>query len=226
MTRAVISEVFFSVQGEGPYVGTPHIFVRFSGCNIRCRYCDTSAPPLETVSPAALCRRVRLLQKKYRARFLSLTGGEPLLAADFLAEFLPRLRRLPLSVYLETNGILIDNFKKIKEYVHVVAMDIKLPSVTAAGAFWDEHRRFLRLCAGKSVTIKMVVGRRTPLSELRRAARLISDILPQAIVVLQPVHAQLSPPLLQRCLQWQTALGKYLEDVRVVPQVHKLMGVM
>src|SRR5574337_2235520 len=129
MERATIQEIFASLQGEGPLLGERHIFVRFWGCDIGCRYCDTPAAANAGDSPEKLCRiqKTDALDEyeevsnpissaeltEFCKRFiirgpsqptLSLTGGEPLLYSTFLAEWLPNVRS-EFRIYLETNGI-------------------------------------------------------------------------------------------------------------------------
>ncbi|HEY6010089.1 MAG TPA: 7-carboxy-7-deazaguanine synthase QueE, partial [Nitrospirota bacterium] len=130
MTHAVLHEIFPSIQGEGPWIGERHIFVRFFGCDLQCRYCDTLAslgaagnavPKFcrvatgvdpntheeipNPVSPADLTNVCgRFIIPGPSRPTISLTGGEPLLHSSFLGEWLPLARRT-FRIYLETNGI-------------------------------------------------------------------------------------------------------------------------
>ena len=98
-----ISEIFHSIQGEGILVGTPSVFVRTSGCNLRCVWCDTPytswAPEGEELSVEAILDQVR----RYPARHAVVTGGEPLIAPE-IAELTEGLRRLRLHITVETAG--------------------------------------------------------------------------------------------------------------------------
>src|ERR1041385_2261185 len=93
---AFISEIFATVQGEGPFTGERQIFVRLAGCPLRCRYCDTPKSLVARghpfLSSAEVLRRVRKLRRRTRARTVSLTGGEPLAQAGFLAELAGKLK--------------------------------------------------------------------------------------------------------------------------------------
>ena len=77
-----IKEIFTSIQGEGPYVGQKHIFVRFCRCNLNCKYCDTDfdIKNSKKYSPFALFD----LLKNIDANTISFTGGEPLMELEFL----------------------------------------------------------------------------------------------------------------------------------------------
>lgn len=239
--RAPVVEVFSSVQGEGIYVGCRQVFVRFAGCNLACAYCDTSYAREEH----ALCRveeepgsgRWRHLANPlapdelaqalagfplHLHHSVSLTGGEPLLYPEFLRRLLPRLKGTRVDIYLETNGTLPRALEAVLDLVDVVAMDVKLPSVTGLQACWDLHRRFLELAARRTVFVKAVVGPATPVSEVLAAAALVRDVAPEVPLVLQPVGPGGVPPAHLLGLQ-EAALG-LLRDVRVIPQTHRLMG--
>lgn len=235
MTRiqsARVIEVFSSIQGEGIYVGRPHLFVRFWNCNLACRYCDTDYKgPFEELTAAALTQRVRAeLAGNGFFHAISLTGGEPLLAWKFLKGWLPTLRALPPKIYLETNGTLPAALAEVLPWIDIVAMDLKPPSATGDRPVWAEQEAFLRtaLEAGKELFIKMVVTAETRDQEIDRAAALVSRFSAALPVVLQPVtpwgpvREGPSPAQLKG---WRHRLSQRLQDVRVIPQVHPLLGV-
>ena len=225
MTTAKISEVFFSVQGEGPYIGTPHVFVRFLGCNISCDFCDTRVTRSRTYTVEALKQRVGNILKKHLAGYISLTGGEPLLQVDFIESFLKSIRSRKEFIYLETNGILYPNFQKIQQHVDIVSMDIKLPGLTLAGEFWKEHEKFLKLCVNKDVFVKVVVGNAVKSSEIMRAAALVAKIDKKIPFIIQPNHAEWSETLIKKSQKFQSMAMKHLDDVRIIPQIHKIMNI-
>ena len=70
-----INEIFYSLQGEGRFTGVPAVFVRLAGCNLRCPFCDTDFTSVTETSAADIVREV----KRYPARHVVLTGGEPTL---------------------------------------------------------------------------------------------------------------------------------------------------
>lgn len=98
-----ISEIFYSVQGEGVLVGMPSVFVRVSGCNLRCHWCDTPytswAPEGESMDIAEIVGRT----SAFPARHVVLTGGEPMLFADAV-ELTERMRDAGLHITVETAG--------------------------------------------------------------------------------------------------------------------------
>jgi len=98
-----ISEVFYSVQGEGSLVGVPSVFVRTSGCNLRCTWCDT---PYTSWQPDGSDRNVEsLLQEtlSHGARHVVVTGGEPMIAPE-VGALTRALRDAGLHITIETAG--------------------------------------------------------------------------------------------------------------------------
>ena len=249
---AFVSEIFSSAQGEGVHIGRRQLFVRFSGCHRNCAYCDTPLDRTETTSverepgsgefdslpnPMTAGQLIQLLKELNRSAFahddLFITGGEPLLQADFLAEFLPEARRqLNLPVHLETSGDLVVPFIKIAEYIDHVLMDIKLPSVTGESESWEAHQRFMEKIGADeiSATIKLVVSADTSEEDLAEAVELITATETHAFVVLQPMTAAVKTdriPTAKQVLSWQSQMAGALgHSVRVIPQCHKLMGLL
>jgi len=178
------------------------------------------------------------------AAFVSITGGEPLEQGDFVVEVAARCKAGGLGVYLETNGFHDEELAAVIRYVDVVAMDIKLPSATGMVA-WKRHEAFLA-CAAATATeghndgkraglfVKVVVDDRSTEREIETAAKLVASADPLIPFVLQPESRALmskktTPETLRR-LRELLASGRevasaVLDDVRVIPQVHKILEV-
>ncbi|MDT8901461.1 7-carboxy-7-deazaguanine synthase QueE [Anaeroselena agilis] len=236
-----IVEVFSSIQGEGRYVGCRQVFVRLAGCNLACDYCDTPASRqaamegrveatpggrdfFAVANPLAADALAGYVNSLLRAphHSVSLTGGEPLCQAEELAELAPKLAG---RLYLETNGTMPDELAVVLPYIDIVSMDIKLPS-TSGREWWGEHERFLRLAAGRDVFVKVVLTAATGDDEFRRALTLVAAVDRRIPVVLQPVSpvnnvAGIAP---EAALRLMAAALEMVDDVRVIPQTHKMMG--
>ena len=222
MRRGKVSELFESIQGEGIYQGIRQVFVRFYGCNLNhCRFCDTRLEGYKEFRAEDLVKQIDFHQKDFHS--VSLTGGEPLLQKDFLKEILVLLKQLGLRTYLETNGILASELSELIDEVDIVAMDIKLPSSTGLGSFWPEHKRFLEIACGRDGFIKTVICNSTQEEDIHRALKIISDFnLP---LVLQPNFFELGEALRDKLKGFQKICLGSLSDVRIIPQMHKIIGV-
>ena len=237
-----VHEVFASIQGEGLYCGERQTFVRLAGCNLDCRYCDTPAArepnpatcrietspgsgsftelrnPLSVNTVLRACRQLGSVS-------VTLTGGEPLLQPEFAAALARGLKENGHRVHLETNGALHENLRPVLPFVDVVAMDVKIPS--AAGCeLWREHKRFLEIVSarGARVFVKAIVSDKSTVKEIARCAGLIAFRDRSIPLVIQPVTGARAVPG-RRLMRLQEVALEKLEDVRVIPQCHKVMGI-
>ncbi len=223
MNTAKIAEIFESIQGEGIYLGQRQVFVRFFGCNLKCRFCDTPLEHFQEYDVEALKNEV-LKYEGYHS--LSLTGGEPLLQADFLKRFLDGMNGFRPKVYLETNGTLVSGLGKILEHIDIISMDFKLPSACACEPLWPLHEDFLKMASKKEVFVKMVVTQKTEEDDILSARSIIRKVKPDVPVVLQPDWSEAGPSLLEKLLSFKRDLVLYgIRDVRILPQAHKLIGI-
>ncbi len=201
-----VNEIYPSIQGEGLLVGTPSLFIRLQGCNLRCPWCD---------QPSALAFREtsigleELLKEvdKYPHRHVVITGGEP-----FTEESLPLLvedlLKRDKSVQIETNGTLWqDAMEELAPQIHITCS----PKAVAG---WFVHPKIRQYAK----ELKFVVDQELSLDVLLE----FSDFLQREVVVLQPEGNK--KVFLQKALEIQLRLLEMGYQVRVVPQVHKFLG--
>ncbi len=223
MTKTFVKEFFVSIQGEGPFVGYKQLFIRFCRCNLKCKYCDTeflASTGAKEYSAQELFDVVSALDLT-GLHSISLTGGEPLLETEFLKEFLPLARGLG-RIYLETNATLPEQFEEIKDLVDIVSADIKLES--AAGVKGCRHDAFFAACTGKNLFAKIVFDNSITDEEIAATAALAKKY--DFELVLSPV--MLGDKMSVTTEFISAVLDKYLKHydrVRVIPQVHKFIGV-
>lgn len=239
--EANLIEIFSSVQGEGCYVGCRQLFVRFEGCNLSCKYCDTeheagvhtlcnvetrSGSRLfsEAINPLAVTEVAAYINRFLRElphQAVSFTGGEPLLHTAFLRELIPMINT---KVMLETNGTLPDRLAEIIDLVDIISMDIKLPQMTEAN-LWAVHRDFLNIAKEKDVYVKLVVTGDIVMEDFQRAIDLVAEINPDILLILQPVTPvnDMIPVEPGTMLELQQIALEKLRDVRVIPQTHRMM---
>ena len=242
--RENIIEIFSSIQGEGKYVGCRQVFVRLEGCNLDCAYCDTEneigrhpccmveegagthalVPHENPLSVEMVAEIVARLVGDVPHHSLSITGGEPLLHVPFIKEL---TAHIDLPVFLETNGTLHEEMASLLDVITYVSMDIKLPSVTGR-SLWETHRRFLHLLRDHDAYVKIVVAENTGEEEFQEAVQLMRNAAPHLLLVLQPVtpFGGLCAPSARKLLRLQARAAEHLSQVRVIPQAHRMMGLL
>ncbi|MGD9141987.1 MAG: 7-carboxy-7-deazaguanine synthase QueE [bacterium] len=238
-----MSEIFASFEGEGGRVGMPAVFLRLSGCNLACSYCDTGYARERSDSATLIAgRRESRLANPVGAekiagivaasfpdyRDVRITGGEPLLQAEFVAETAELLRDMGFGLHLETNGTLPDEVGRVARLFDTITADVKLPSTQDGRSLEAEHEAFLaalaRGGAARDVSVKIVVTPECPDDEVLDAFSLIARTNPRARVYLQPEFDE-SVPLVSGervMLLLKAGLG-WLPDVRVSLQMHKIL---
>ncbi len=231
--KSYISEVFSSIQGEGKLLGRRQIFIRFSGCNLNCNYCDTpeSRNPIfgRNTSVDQLYRDVeKLITSDFHS--ISLTGGEPLLHVDFIKEF---LKNIDYEVLIETNGSLPDELEKIVDFIDYASVDIKLPEHESVSN-WDSllvhELKSINLLIEEGINTycKLVVFPSTKVDTVGFiASKLVQEVKDNSelSLIIQP-----KSPLNNwknnhhKLFEFSERSGEYL-DVLVIPQIHKLLKI-
>lgn len=195
-------EVFASVQGEGLRQGEPTIFVRLAGCNLRCSFCDTKRAwgggQVQTVSQVA--EEVRRLWRGFPARWVCLTGGEPL--AQDIEPLIRELSKDGLSIQVETNGTFDP-----RPHADWYTLSPKPPSYAFRPGFKKKARE-----------VKLVATRELTSEAVRAVRRAFPWATP---VILQP---QSNAPWSRRKAMklLEGALREGLENIRVSVQLHKI----
>lgn len=182
-----VSEIFYSIQGEGTHQGMPAVFVRLAGCNLRfprCSYCDTSyawnQDDGREMSAKEVINEVIRLSPHYQSWTL-LTGGEPLWQEDGLRELVEELKRAGYKIEVETNGSL----PKPRWWTLVDSWnaDMKCPSSGVCGVSREEWFKVRPWDA-----VKFVVGTE---EDLEFAAKLIErHAVDNPVVLISPTSGK------------------------------------
>ena len=228
--KADLVEIFSSYQGEGLFLGAKQIFIRFAGCNLNCAFCDTPKDAVvKDATVEQILRKVTELEKDFGSHHsVSLTGGEPLLHVNFLEHLLPNLKKQNFKTYLETNGTLSEELKRIIGHIDIIAMDIKLPSSTDMPPLWERHIEFLKIARKRNVFIKAVVTDNTSEKDIIEARNIIESFDKNMLFVLQPASPTESGDFVakrKKLLDCLHLSEEKLRNVRIIPQVHKFLGI-
>jgi 7-carboxy-7-deazaguanine synthase len=201
-----VSEIFYSLQGESRTVGLPTVFIRLTGCPLRCGYCDTSY----AFSGGEKMKLSEILQQvtAYAPRYVTVTGGEPLAQRDCWL-LLKMLCDAGYITSLETSGAI--DISKVDRRVSTV-MDIKTP-----GSGEVERNRFQNIdLLKRKDQLKFVISDR---ADYEWSRQLIDEkgLLDRCEVLFSPVHGKLDPAVMA---------GWIIEDnlpVRMQIQLHKYL---
>ena len=204
-----ISEIFFSIQGEGMQIGLPTVFVRLFACDLRCSWCDTmyavEGRDFRDMSHDEVLSRV----EGFSCKSVCLTGGEPLIQRDEVSELAETLVGKEYNIILETSGH--------KEPPDIflnrnccISMDCKCPS---SGMLEKMDFALFSKLDGKD-QLKFVIS---DSADFDYAVGVISKYSIKAKVIFQPVYG--------KNIEWLTnaVLENNLYNVRVLPQLHKIV---
>jgi 7-carboxy-7-deazaguanine synthase len=200
----LVNEIFLSIQGESLSAGFPTVFVRFTGCNLRCSYCDTKYAYDEgfEMSPEDIYKEIK---KNYYKR-VCLTGGEPLLQEDIM-----KLLRLldDYDVSIETNGSIDISTLKLSDR-HYFVMDMKAPSSGMSEQMLFSNFKYLR----DIDETKFVIGSR---SDYEWTRNIIKTYHNKGTITISPVFGKVK---YRDVVEW--ILQDRL-DVRFQLQLHKII---
>lgn len=205
-THLKVNEIFYSIQGESLYAGRPCAFVRLSGCNLRCAYCDTQYAYHDGTN-LAIAEIIEAVQA-YACPLVEVTGGEPLLQAG-TPELIDQLLDLGMTVLLETNGSL--DIRPVPAAC-IKIVDIKCPSSKEHEKNKVDNLDFLR----PDDQVKFVIANRKDYLFAKDMAGRITTISP-GNVLFSPAADLLAPDLLA---EWMLA-DKL--PYRLHLQLHKIL---
>jgi len=199
-----ITEIFYSLQGEARDVGIPSVFVRLTGCPLRCNYCDTTYA-FKGNNPLTVEGIIKQIEG-YNTKYVCVTGGEPL-AQKNCHIMLDSLVEKGYRVSLETSGSI--DIEPVNKDVSVV-MDIKTPSSTEARQ--NRYENIALLEAKDQLKFVIASG-----EDFAWCCELLEKYNTKAEVLFSPVYESLNPTELA---EW--VLEKQL-NVRLQLQLHKIL---
>ena len=203
-TTLNITEIFYSLQGEAKEVGIPTVFVRLTGCPLRCNYCDTTYA-FKGNNPLSI-KSIMEQVKKYNTRYVCVTGGEPMAQSNCLI-LLDTLIKAGYKTSMETSGSI--DISPVNKKVSVV-MDLKTPSSTE-----QSQNRYKNIALLESKDqLKFVIASR---SDFDWCCDILQNYSVDSEVLFSPVYESLKPVELA---DW--ILEKQL-NVRLQVQLHKIL---
>jgi 7-carboxy-7-deazaguanine synthase len=191
-----IAEIFYSIQGEGSLVGTPATFVRTSGCNLRCVWCDTPYTSWEPEGEEVAIEEILARVARFRSHYTVVTGGEPMIAPG-IVPLTEALRQMGQHVTVETAGTV---FAPVD--CHLMSISPKLgnstPLARDGGRWAARHDRLRiqpsvlrRLMAAYHYQLKFVVEQEEDIAEIRDLVTQLRANPQQVILMPEGVDAEL-----------------------------------
>lgn len=202
-----VSEIFYSIQGESSYTGRPCAFIRLSGCDLRCSYCDSeyAFSGGTEMSVAEILREI----EAFPTRLALVTGGEPMLQPS-VHELFRGLLEKDYEVLLETGGH--KSLKDVDPRVHKI-MDLKCPS-----SGMDKHNDYKNIrYLDSGDELKFVIGDRADFDWACDMIGRYEEVLQVGDIHFSPVHGKMPFEDLAR---WILASGL---SVRMQLQMHKII---
>ncbi|ODS39528.1 MAG: hypothetical protein A7316_05325 [Candidatus Altiarchaeales archaeon WOR_SM1_86-2] len=206
----LVNEIFYSIQGEGVWVGIPMVFVRLAGCNLSCSWCDT--PDARGRYKGVEISEGDILKKVdgYGCDWVCITGGEPLEQAGEVDELIKRLIEGGYEIIVETNGSLEIN-KIIRDVRVHISMDWKLPGSKMDSRMLKENLNHL----SANDQLKFVVKDK---EDYKHAKNVLERNPINSQVIFQPVGG----------IEIKDLIEWVREDklkVRLLPQLHKILNI-
>ena len=210
-TQFNVIEIFDSIDGEGKRTGELTTFIRLSGCNLRCSYCDTSYA--QRFNEGIIMTISEILEecKQYNNKNITLTGGEPL-ARIFIEDLIKELSINNFNVNIETNGSKI--LYTIPRYKNVFyTMDYKCPSSLVEKEMILENLEFL----DKDDVLKFVVGNE---EDLNKCKEILQNYNIKAQVYISPVFNNIKPI---EIVEYMKKNKNIFNKARIQVQLHKII---
>ncbi len=208
-----IAEIFYSVQGEGILVGVPSVFVRTSGCNLRCAWCDTPYTSWQPEGDELSIESIAQDVERHGASHVVVTGGEPMIAPEIAA----LTRRLSGHLTIETAGTVDADVR-----CDLMSISPKLANSTPAGRWAAQHERLRHqpevlksLMRRFPYQLKFVIAQPEDLGEVRTIVEETSA--DRDCVVLMPEGIE--PQVLADRARWLIEICKQ-EGFRFSPRLH------
>ncbi len=226
-----VKEVFSSYQGEGKYVGARQIFIRFAGCNIKCKGCDTDYAPKDyffignvkyknPITPDNLYQSVKNNFDLSRYHSVSFTGGEPLEQFDFLKNLANCFKKDKIKLFLETSGFYSEKLLNIMDLFDIFSIDVKLTSVFGV-KYENSLFEVLKSFPVFKYYLKLILNNEVDFNELYEVLLYLEGIKISDIYV-QPFSGDLSFDILDKVNELFTAKGI---NVFFIPQLHKMLRI-
>ena len=224
------------MEGEGILYGTKTLFVRLAGCPFTCFYCDTvEALPMNSGTEYSLEEAFKIINSKLQDKTykVNFTGGDPLIQHEAVREMAKHVKSKNIPTYLESSCFDSAKFSEVVPFIDFVKIEFK----TKDSEFVDlKHYSTLMEnafeCLKTSVLlkkityIKIVVSSKTDLPSFKELIKRIFNTISKTDIagfIIQPTYG-IAEPSLEQLLEFYDIVYPLYNEVRIIPQLHKLIG--
>ena len=236
--RIQLSEIFTSIEGEGIFFGTKTMFVRMAGCHLKCYWCDTGyALPLDSGTDYTIDEAKRLIKENlqpctYKVNF---TGGEPLIQYEAVIELAKFVKEEHgLRTYLESACFDSNRYVKVLPFIDICKIEFKMSDSQVIDVrYYDSLLRNEFECLEAAIMnhkityVKIVISNLTNLYEFKGLVQNIFNHVKIANItgfIIQPSYG-INEPTVEKLFEFYDTVYPIYRDVRIIPQLHKLIGV-
>jgi len=229
-------EIFTSIEGEGILFGTKTLFVRLAGCPFTCFYCDTKESlPLDSGNEYSIEEAYKLIDSNLKDKTfkVNFTGGDPLIQHNAVAKLAEHVQSKKIPTYLESSCFDSNRFCIVLPFIDIVKIEFK----TRDSDFVDsQHYETLienaikclelSISSKKTTYIKIVVSAKTKLKDFKFLIDKIFNTISKEEIngfIIQPTFG-IEEPSLDLLMELYDIVYPVYIDVKVVPQLHKLIG--
>ncbi|MDH3276770.1 MAG: 7-carboxy-7-deazaguanine synthase QueE [Nitrosopumilus sp.] len=231
-----IFELFTSVEGEGILYGTKTLFVRLAGCPFTCFYCDTKESlPLDSGKEYDIQEAFQLIDSNLKKQTykVNFTGGDPLVQHEAVAVLAKYVQSKKIPTYLESSCFDSNKFNHVLPFMDIIKIEFKTKdSKFVDSKHYEQLIENAMNCLKSSVSekkityIKIVVSAKTELDDFNNLVNSIFNSVSKDQIdgfVIQPTN-EIAEPSLELLLNLYDIVFPYYAEVKVVPQLHKLIG--
>ena len=231
-----IFEIFTSVEGEGILYGTKTLFVRLAGCPFTCFYCDTvESLPMDSGKEYSIDEARKLIDSNLKNNTfkVNFTGGDPLVQYQAVAELAKYIQSKNIPTYLESSCFDSEKFNHVLPYIDFVKIEFKTQdSEFVDSKHYDKLIDNALQCLANSVSskkttyIKIVVSNKTTIQSIKKLTEQIFQTISGDNIsgfIIQPTHG-IAEPSLDHLMGLYDIVYPYYDKVRVIPQLHKIIG--
>ncbi|MDR4511691.1 MAG: 7-carboxy-7-deazaguanine synthase QueE [Nitrososphaeraceae archaeon] len=235
--KVQLSEIFTSIEGEGIFFGTKTMFIRMAGCHLKCYWCDTdyalsmNSGKCYSINEVKKMIKKKLTKNTYKINF---TGGEPLIQYDIVKDLARFVKEeIGLRTYLESSCYDFNRFGEVLPYFDICKIEFKMKDSNVVEKKYysnllKNEMECLKMAinSNKITFVKIVVSKYSNFDEFKELIdNIFHTVCAQSLAgfIIQPT-TKIDEPTVDSLLKFYDLVYPKYNDVRIIPQLHKVIG--